>query len=501
GGDRSGFPGVADAAPRRRGARPGPRARRPARGLPAGAHPQPGADPARRPGGLRPGRRGPRLRGPGGARRHLGLRRRGGPHAGVRRAGRRAGRRGRPGQPPGELRAGGAGRRAGARRRHLGLGVRAEPVRRAGRRADRPAHRMVGAGAGRRRRRPRRRERAAGAGEQVLRRPGRHGDHPAAGPGPPGAGGDRRRPVPGHVRDDAHGGPAGRPGLGIPHRRHLGLGRRAGPHPRVAGREGEGPVGRPRPVRPGRGPVEPLADHPRVDRTRHRARPGAGLRGGVRGDVVRDLRQARHPEVRLAGDERDRRPHRRARPGHDRLRRRRRTDPAVGHRQGRHAGGLPAGPADGEAQGPGPLQRLRVRGLPGPHPGPADGQRVHPAGPGRPVAGGPDRRRGARHLRGRRQELVDRHAALQLPVHRAALLPDREREAGRPVAGRGLPGDDHRLLGLHGGGGRAGHVRPARRLQLRQGAAGAGGGGQPRRPAGAVPRREHPQHGPGGWPM
>ena len=35
-----------------------------------------------------------------------------------------------------------------------------------------------------------------------------------------------------------------------------------------------------------------------------------------------------------------------------------------------------------------------------------------------------DRRRRPRHLHRRRQELVHRHAALQLPVHRAALLPD-----------------------------------------------------------------------------
>ena len=36
------------------------------------------------------------------------------------------------------------------------------------------------------------------------------------------------------------------------------------------------------------------------------------------------------------------------------------------------------------------------------------------------------------HLHRRRQVVVDRHAALQLPVHRAAVLPDREGQAGRP---------------------------------------------------------------------
>ena len=38
----------------------------------------------------------------------------------------------------------------------------------------------------------------------------------------------------------------------------------------------------------------------------------------------------------------------------------------------------------------------------------------------------PDRRCRSRHLRRRRQELVHRHAALQLPVHRPALLPHRQ---------------------------------------------------------------------------
>jgi predicted Zn-dependent protease len=53
-----------------------------------------------------------------------------------------------------------------------------------------------------------------------------------------------------------------------------------------------------------------------------------------------------------------------------------------------------------------------------------------PADPGRPVGGRADRRRGARELRGRRQELVHRHAAVQLPVHRPALLQDLRRAAG-----------------------------------------------------------------------
>ena len=41
-----------------------------------------------------------------------------------------------------------------------------------------------------------------------------------------------------------------------------------------------------------------------------------------------------------------------------------------------------------------------------------------------PTHRGPHRRRRPRRLHRGRQELVHRHAALQLPVHRAALLPD-----------------------------------------------------------------------------
>ncbi len=97
------------------------------------------------------------------------------------------------------------------------------------------------------------------------------------------------------------------------------------------------------------------------------------------------------------------------------------ADPAVGHRQGRRARRLPARPSDGRddprAQRR-PLQRLRLRRLPRPHPDPADGERVAAAGCRRTEHRGADRRRRARHLCRRRQVLVDRHAALQLPVHR-----------------------------------------------------------------------------------
>ena len=148
-----------------------------------------------------------------------------------------------------------------------------------------------------------------------------------------------------------------------------------------------------------------------------------------------------------------------------------------------------------------PLQRLRVRRLVGALPDPADGQRVADARHRRPVHRRPDRARRARHLRRGRQVVVDRHAALQLPVHRAAVLQDHRRQARRHAARRRLPGDDHRLLGLHGGRRGPRHLGARRGVQLRQGAAGSGGRRQPRLPDVAVPRRQHPQHHRRGGPL
>ena len=71
-------------------------------------------------------------------------------------------------------------------------------------------------------------------------------------------------------------------------------------------------------------------------------------------------------------------------------------------------------------------------------------------------------------------------------------------EARRAAARRRLPGDDDGLLGLHEGRRRAVDLRARRGVQLRQGAAGPDGAGQPRLPDGAVREREHPEHGPRG---
>ena len=142
-----------------------------------------------------------------------------------------------------------------------------------------------------------------------------------------------------------------------------------------------GPVGRAGPLRPGHRPVQPLAHHPRVDRARHRARPGAGLRGRLRRHVVRHPGQARPPAVRVRRHARHRRPHRRARPGHHRLRRRGRGRAVLGPDQRRRPDRLPARPADGAAQGLRAVERVRVRRLARPHAAAADGERVAAAGP------------------------------------------------------------------------------------------------------------------------
>ncbi len=90
---------------------------------------------------------------------------------------------------------------------------------------------------------------------------------------------------------------AGRARLGVRRRvgrrRRLGLGRRAGRGARAAGREAGLQERGGRGARPRDPSEQPLADHPRVDRPRHRARPGAGLRGQLRRHVVRHDRPAR----------------------------------------------------------------------------------------------------------------------------------------------------------------------------------------------------------------
>ena len=219
----------------------------------------------------------------------------------------------------GQLRAGRAGRRAGLRATSPGSRpYEVDPF-------DVPdadkvgaARRLVRAAARRRRRRPRRRRSAAGAGEQVLRRHRRHDDHPAAGPAAPGARGRPRSTASRrHVRDDAHLRAAGRPRLGVPHRRRLGLGRRARPScPSWLAEKAKAPS-----VEPGRYDlvIDPsnlwLTIHESIGHATELDR-ALGYEAAYAGTSFATFDQLGTPAVRLAGDERHRRPDRRARPGH-----------------------------------------------------------------------------------------------------------------------------------------------------------------------------------------
>ena len=112
-----------------------------------------------------------------------------------------------------------------------------------------------------------------------------------------------------------------------------------------------GAVRRGRQLRLGHRPDEPLADDPRISRARHRARPGARVRGILRGHLVRDPRLARLVAVRVAGHERHRGPDGPARPGHRRLRRRGCRGAVLGHHPRGRARGLPTRPPHGPARG------------------------------------------------------------------------------------------------------------------------------------------------------
>ena len=331
--------------------------------------------------------------------------------------------------------------------------------------------------------------------KQVLRRPRRHEHHPAASPAAPRGDRDQRRPVPRHVRVDADLRAAGRPRLGIRHRRAPGTGpaswppsRSGWPRRRRRHRSARGNTtwsstrptsGSPSTSRSGTRPSWTAPSATRRRTQGRRSRPStssarcatAPTLMNVTGDRTAPHELAAIPDTTTTA----------CRPGQ-------------GHREVRRPGGIPAGPPDGPAQGPRPVQRMRLRRLARPHPGAAHGQRVDPAGGGRPVAGRPDRRLGG-HLRGRRPVVVDRHAAILQFGQRCCKI------GGGRLAGQlrdvAYQAYHDRLLGLDGGGRRAGHLRAARRVQLRQGPARAGRRGQPRLPAGALPRRQHPQHGRG----
>ena len=110
-------------------------------------------------------------------------------------------------------------------------------------------------------------------------------------------------------------------------------------------------------------------------------------------------------------------------------------------------------------------------------------------------------RRRAGHLHPGRPVVVDRHAAVQLPIHRAAVLPHRERPTGRTATRCCVPSDDDELLGIHGSGRRPRNLRPRRGIQLWQGTAGPGRRRLARLSERAIPWRQRPFHSGGRWPM
>ena len=105
---------------------------------------------------------------------------------------------------------------------------------------------------------------------------------------------------------------------------------------------------------------------------------------------------------------------------------------------------------------------------------------------------------GRRAVHRRRQELVDRHAALQLSVHRTEVLPGARRQDRRAGEGRRVSVAHDRFLELDGSRRRAVDVCARRRVQLRQGAARADRARLARMSRGALQAGQHPQHRAGG---
>ena len=400
-----------------------------------------------------------RLRRPRGDRRHLGLR-------GGRRAHRR---RGRPGHRAGSPRRHGvqgdhprahrAGRRAGLPGRRLGLGVRRRPVRRATRRQGRPAQRVEPPTAAR----PPASTTSSADVHQVRENKFYADSHGTTTTqqrvriNPQleiyGADHDTRR-----ARRHAHDRAAGRPRLGVPHRRDLRLGRRAGASyptcsppssPRLASRPAATTWSSTRSnlwltIH------ESIGHATELDRALGYEANYAGTSFATI-DKLGSL-QYGSEHLNITGDRTVR-----ARAVHHRVRRRRRrrrrswdivkdgvlvgyqTDRRMaahdGPRAARPAARSPTRPATSRSSG---WRTCRSR------------RRPTTVSTDDLIAGverGP--------LRRRRQVLVDRHAALQLPVHGSALLRDRGRPAHAPGARRGLPGDHDGLLGQHGRGRRA----------------------------------------------
>src|SRR5215831_10640622 len=169
-------------------------------------------------------------------------------------------------------------------------------------------------------------------------------------------------------------------------------------------------------------------------------------------------------------------------------------------RRARHLQGLSddarAGRLDRRHHRQPPLARLLVRAELVRRAVPAHAQRF--AAPGR--GGHRPRRRHrlgrARHLHQGRRRVLDRSAALQLPVRGPGLLGNPRRPPRRHAQGRDLPGPHAGILEFHGPHRRAAQLPPERRVQRRQGTARPVQRGEPRLRAGTLPQCRRHQHGP-----
>src|SRR6476659_11073560 len=126
---------------------------------------------------------------------------------------------------------------------------------------------------------------------------------------------------------------------------------------------------------------------------------------------------------------------------------------------------------------------------------PAHAERV--AAAGREGAGlrRADRRHRPRHRHHRRRQLLDRPAALQRAVRRAALLRDQGGQDRGHAQGRRLPDAHARLLECDGHDRRPQELRDGRQLLRRKGTAGPGQCREPRLRAEPLPQHQRHQYG------
>ena len=191
-----------------------------------------------------------------------------------------------------------------------------------------------------------------------------------------------------------------------------------------------------------------------------------------------------------------RRPHPAGRPGDHRLRRRGREGRALAPGARRHVRRLADDARAGAARRPAALAWLPALGQLVERAVPADAERLARSRPRTEVTLDDlfsDIKRGL-FIEGR-GSLVDRPAALQLPVRRRRHPRDHQRQARRDGQGRGVSVAHARLLGVVRRPRRPGHLSAVGHVGRRQGRARPDQRGQPRLSAGAVPPGHRPEHG------